>query len=208
MEKVNTTVKIYTQIITFLVIWAVALFITDFYTSFDLKTALFKIPQAISGYVGARLIFIHWLWRWKIFNGWFVKIPNLQGTWKGQLKSNWVDSTTGKSIEAIEVALVIKQTFSNISCTFLTNESESHCISSNIIELPNHDLNLVYSYTNRPKVAHRTKSEIHDGSSMLKIIRKPEKRLEGEYWTNRRTGGEIDLTFDSEDLIEKFHSLK
>ncbi len=205
MEKVNNTIRIHAQILTFLAIWAIVLLVNSTYSTIDLWSAVNQIPLAISIYAIIGVIFTKWIWRWPPLQGWLIKIPDLQGTWRGELKSDWKNPETGKIIDPIPVVLVIRQTFSNIKCTLMTKESTSYSTTADINIVPSgDDLYLTYNYTNRPKIAVRDRSAIHDGASILKIIRKPSKSLEGEYWTSRKTGGDISLTFESKDLTEKF----
>lgn len=205
MEKINNTIKIHAQIFTFLIIWGAVLLITQTYSTIDLWTAIKQIPQAISIYAIIGIIFTKWLWRWKFLQGWLIKIPDLQGTWRGELKSDWINPETGKSIDPIPMVLVVKQTFSSIKCTLMTRESTSYSTTADINVVPNgEDLYLTYNYTNRPKATIRDRSAIHDGASILKIINKPNKCLEGEYWTSHKTRGEMTLTFDSKELVEQF----
>jgi SMODS-associating 2TM, beta-strand rich effector domain len=205
MEKINNTIKLHAQIFTFLIIWGAVLLFTQTYSTVDLWTAIKHLPQAISVYAIIGIIFTKWLWRWNFLQGWLIKIPDLQGTWRGELKSDWVNPETGKGIEPIPVVLVIRQTFSNIKCTLMTKESTSYSTTADINVVPNgEDLYLTYNYTNRPKATIRDRSAIHDGASILKIINKPNKCLEGEYWTSRKTRGEIVLTFDSKEIVEQF----
>lgn len=205
MEKINNTIKIHAQIFTFLIIWGAVLLISQSYTTIDLWTTVKQIPQAISIYAIIGIIFTKWLWRWKFLQGWLIKIPDLQGTWRGELKSDWINPETGKGIDPIPMVLVIKQTFSSIKCTLMTKESTSYSTTADINVVPNgEDLYLTYNYTNRPKATIRDRSAIHDGASILKIISKPNRCLEGEYWTSRKTRGDMTLTFDSKDLTEKF----
>lgn len=205
MEKVNNTVKIYSQIITFLVIWAVVLLISKTYSSIDLWSAIKQIPQAISIYAIVGIVFVKWGWRLKFLQGWLIKLPDLEGTWRGELKSDWIDPNTGKGINPIPIVLVIKQTFSNIKCTLMTAESTSYSNTAAVsLVLEGDDMYLSYNYTNRPKATIRDRSAIHDGAAILKIINKPKLILEGEYWTNRKTRGEMTLNFESRSLVERF----
>jgi hypothetical protein len=205
MEKINNTIKIHAQIFTFLIIWGALLLITKTYSTVDLWTAIKLTPHAISVYVVIGIIFTKWLWRWKLIQGWLIKIPDLQGTWRGELKSDWINPETGKGINPIPMVLVIRQTFSSIKCTLMTKESSSYSTTADVNIAPSsEDLYLTYNYTNRPKATIRDRSAIHDGASILKIINKPNKCLEGEYWTSRKTRGEMILTFDSKELAEQF----
>lgn len=204
MEKINNSIKIHAQIITFLIIWACVVLVTKSYSAVDLWTAVKQIPQAISIYAVAGIVFVKWIWRWKILQGWLIKVPDLQGTWHGQLKSDWIDPQTGKGIDPIPMLLVIKQNFSNIQVTLMTKESTSYSTTADINTMSGDDLYLTYNYTNRPKATIRDRSAIHDGAAILKIIKNPEPCFEGEYWTSRKTRGEIKLTFKSKALVEKF----
>jgi hypothetical protein len=205
MEKINNTIKIHAQIITFLIIWGVVLLISKTYTTIDLWSAIKQVPQAISVYAIIGVIFTKWIWRWRIFQGWLIKIPDLQGTWRGQLKSDWVDPATGKNIDSISAVLVIRQTFSTIKCTLMTQESASYSTTADINYIQGgEDLYLTYNYTNRSKATIRDRSPIHDGAAILKIIRTPNRLLEGEYWTSRKTRGEMTFNFELKTLVEKF----
>ena len=187
MEKINNTVKAYAQFITFLVIWAVIAFVTKTYQTNDLLNILRLIPQAITGYLFVAFLFSRWIWKLKILQGWLIKVPNLQGTWKGEIKSDWINPETGKGIDPIPVVLVIRQTFSTIKCTLMTKESTSYSTTADITLIPSsEDLSLTYNYTNRSKATIRDRSPIHDGASILKIIKNPKRVLEGEYWTSKK----------------------
>jgi hypothetical protein len=87
----------------------------------------------------------------------------------------------------------------------MTKESTSYSTTADINVVPNgEDLYLTYNYTNRPKATIRDRSAIHDGASILKIIQKPDRCLEGEYWTSRKTRGDMTLSFQNRSLAEKF----
>ena len=202
MEKVNRTIELYALILTFLVVWFLTLIVV---APIDLLGALKLIPTAITIYAFIGVIFVKWIWRWPIFQGWLIKIPDLQGTWRGELKSDWINPETHQPIPPIPVILVIRQTFSNINCTLMTKESSSYSTTASINAAVNgEELYLTYNYTNRPKATLRDRSAIHDGAAILKIIKQPERTLEGEYWTSRKTRGDITLKFKSLSLAENF----
>lgn len=205
MEKINITIRTYAQIITFLVIWVLIIIITDSYSVNDFWPIAKQIPLAISISALVRFIFVKRIWRWKIFQGWLIKIPDLEGTWKGQLKSDWINPETRKGIDPIPMILVIRQTFSSIQITLMTKESESYSTTADFCcPYSEKDIHLAYNYTNRPKTTIRDRSAIHYGAAILKIIKQPNLMLEGEYWTSRKTRGEISLKFDSKKLVDQF----
>jgi SMODS-associating 2TM, beta-strand rich effector domain len=48
-------------------------------------------------------------------------------------------------------------------------------------------------YRNTPRLSVRHRSPIHHGALMLDISGEPASQLEGFYWTDRRTMGELEL---------------
>lgn len=205
MEKVNHTVQLYAQILTFLLVWVLVLFVSGIIVPIDLMTAIKSIPTAIGIYAFIGVVFVRWIWRWRIFQGWLIKIPDLQGTWRGELKSDWIDPNASTGIPSISIVLIIRQTFSSIKCTLMTAESSSYSTTANINTGPNGEgLFLSYNYTNRPRATLLDKSVIHDGAAILKIIKHPRLSLDGDYWTSRKTRGEMILYFASKTLSEQF----
>lgn len=203
MRNVKEEALLWVRLISFVVIWAAILFVTRTGLSINWE-ALKKLPDVVTVYVILAFAFTKWFWRMSLFQGWLVPFPDLQGTWRGELKSTWKDPKTGQHLAPIPTTLVIRQTFSSISCTVFTGESESYSTAAQIT----HDeesgaLFLNYNYTNRPKAMIRVRSAIHDGAARLRIINAPKRLLEGEYWTGRCTTGDISLGFISNQLAER-----
>lgn len=203
MEKIETRIKLHIQLGVFAVIWIVLLLTSGITSLSDLIKVAEKFPQAVTVYAFMGFIFTKWAWRWKIFRGWVVKIPDLQGTWHGTLTSTWVDPSTNQKLRPIEIQFVVKQSFDKLDCHLYTKESASYSTAADINRDQGGALYLNYNYTNRPRALLRERSEIHDGAAVLKITRTPYS-LEGEYWTSRKTTGEIKLKFYSKKLSEKF----
>ena len=63
---------------------------------------------------------------------------------------------------------------------------------------------LVYSYTSQPNLSVADRSAIHQGTMVFNIIGDPTTKLKGEYWTARKTTGEIELFNREENLLEEF----
>lgn len=133
-------------------------------------------------------LFISWAWKWKIFQNWLVPFPCLSGKWLGS-----INSTYNVDDNPIPVEVTIKHHFFNIQIKIKTNESSSisTCGSFDIDE--DRGLRqLIYSYQNNPKANVRSRSEIHYGTTRLEISDDTQV-LEGEYWTSRKTTGDIKL---------------
>ena len=148
-------------------------------------------------------LFVKWVWRWKYLQGWLVPFPDLNGTWQGIIQTSWKD-TDNISPGPISTILTIKQTFGHISCVMRTGEMESHSYVEGFSLDPEKQIRkLCYSYTSRPKTSVRDRSTPHDGTMLFNIIGKPVMKLEGEYWTQRKTTGTITLTFHAKDLFDE-----
>jgi hypothetical protein len=204
MESLRREVSIWFQLVLLITIWFLVLIASGAKLEFG-WAAVAKLPDVVTIYLILLLIFSKWAWRWRLFRNWFVRIPDLQGTWRGILKSTWVDPATGRAIPEKPVILVIRQTLSSISCVMFTNESDCFSTAAQINEDDESGVfRLSYNYVNRPLASVRSRSEIHDGAAMLRIVSKPSMELKGEYFTSRRTTGELTVVFESKDLAEKF----
>jgi len=203
MKNMKQEALLWVQLGSFVAIWAAVLYLSGTGLSINWE-ALKKMPDAVTVYVVFAFVFTKWLWRLRLFQGWLVPFPDLQGTWDGELKSTWKDAT-GRTIPAIPATLVIRQTFSSVNCALFTQESESYSAAAQI----NRDdesgtLYLNYNYSNRPKATIRDRSAIHDGAARLRVIETPNRKLEGEYWTGRCTVGEMSFSFRTRKLVDTF----
>lgn len=159
--------------------------------SIDFHKAISDIFKTISINAFIWLIFVKWAWKWKIFYPWLVPFPNLSGEWQGFLKSNWKE----KSLDPIPTEVKISQTFFNVQVIIKTGESRSHSTGASFdIDKDRGLQQLFYSYINTPKSSVRNRSEIHYGTTLLTFDGFKVTEMEGEYWTDRETTGEIKLT--------------
>lgn len=134
-------------------------------------------------------LFVSWAWKFKIFQNWLVPFPCLSGKWIGEIKS-----TYKPNCEAIPIEVIIKQHFFNIQIKIKTGESSSISTCGSFdIDKDRGLKQLIYSYQNNPKASVRSRSEIHYGTARLEI-NDDANILEGEYWTSRKTTGDIKLT--------------
>ena len=62
-----------------------------------------------------------------------------------------------------------------------------------------------YAYLNEPALAlQQTRSRIHHGAAMIKIIGDPATRLEGNYWTDRKTTGTLTFEAHNPQIAQTF----
>ena len=185
-------------------LWVLIIFLTELGVD-PVWNAIRKIPTVITIDSGIWLFFAKWAWKWRIFQGWLVPFPVIEGTWNGFMKSTWIDPTTCNTLPPIPFTLVIRQSFLNINCSIYTKESRSISYSADIlVDKETKRKQLVYHYTNRPQASVRDRSEIHDGTVLLNIIGEKPKEMKGEYWTSRKTTGDIEIKFVSKEPQEKF----
>lgn len=206
MKNIRKELLVWIRLGGFVIIWIAVLFFSKTALSINWD-AIKKLPDVVMIYVFISLFFTKWAWKWKIFRGWLVPLPNLQGTWKGYLDSTWIDPSTGLRASPKKIVLVIRQTFSTLSCVTFTEESDTFSTTAQINQDDESGVfRLSYNYTNRPRSSVRDRSEIHDGAAILKIISEPKKKLKGEYWTSRKTTGDISVEFVSDKLAQTWEN--
>jgi hypothetical protein len=185
-----TRIQVYATLTIAAIVWTAWFSIqgTPLHLS-DLKP--FSVTAAVI--VAVFEAFDRWAWRLGPLPR-LIGIPDLRGTWTGQLRSTFVDKETGKSIEPIEVYLVVRQTYSRIRTALLTKESKSTSLVSSLDCQRDTTPTIQWTYRNIPALLLQSRSRIHHGAVMMDIHGSPARRLTGFYWTDRDTKGE--LTFE------------
>lgn len=168
----------------------------------DLFDFMRPIPNVVTADLILVAVFVRWGWRWKYFQGWLVPFPDLNGTWIGNLQTTWKDEQ-GNTPGPIPVMLSVHQSFAHLSCVMRTAEMASHSYVEGFwIDQDRQIWQLCYTYTSKPKSSLRDRSTPHDGTAVLNIIGNPIQKLEGEYWTQRKTTGSIALSFKSKKILD------
>lgn len=172
----------------------------------SLSIAFFKPFSVVSMVLGGAIYsFNRWIWRWPSLYPWLVSIPNLQGTWKGQIISNWIDPNTGNKIPPVEAFLTIRQTYFSICLRMITRESYSNMLAGKIYREPGNDtFEIAGIYQNVPRMSTRERSPIHHGGIILHVRGDIGCILDGSYWTDRETRGEIRFAEKAEDLFDDY----
>jgi hypothetical protein len=102
-------------------------------------------------------------------------------------------STYEKAVNKIPITVFITQNFFNVQIKTKTDESNSYSTCASFdIDRERGLQQLFYSYQNNPKATVRNRSEIHYGTVRLEI-NDDATILEGEYWTTRKTTGDIKI---------------
>lgn len=185
------------------VIWGILLLINGT----PLSKTLFQPFSTVTGVLVLVLAFFDkWAWHWKIFHPWLVPTPYLEGTWKGKVKSNWVNPENERASRNIDAYLVVRQKFSKIHASLITKESSSELLTGELIKNSDETWQFVGAYRNTPKILIRERSPIHHGAVILKVKGQPPIGLEGQYWTDRNTHGEIVFSEYSKNKFQDFNS--
>ena len=186
-----------------------AWFLVAIYNGYDLQSVsgfLKPLPKVITFDVFAIGCFVKWAWKWKIFHGWLVPFPNLNGTWIGDMQTTWKDAN-GNTPGPIPTMLTIKQSFLGISCVMRTGEMMSYSfVEGFCIDNERQVCQICYSYTSKPSSCVQGRSAQHDGTALFNIIGNPPTKLKGDYWTQRKTTGSMSLVLKTRELLSEIPS--
>jgi hypothetical protein len=169
--------------------------VSDFYHAFS---------YVVTGVAFALVLWERYLWHAWPFYPYLHKKPDLRGTWKGQLESNYEDRETKEKKPPIEVYIVVRQTYSTIDVRLLSVESTSVSLSGSFFSDNAGLYTLASTYRNTPTILRRKKSPISHGGLLLSIRGTPVHRLDGEYWTDRNTAGEVIFVARSKNEAHDF----
>ncbi len=155
------------------------------------------------------IAFERWLWRQPFLHGWFVKRPDLRGTWRVELRSSYIAPDGGKRVPMVVCYMGVSQTLSKLQMHLMTPESESWLIADHIRPSANADgFQVIGVYTNEPNIHlrnHRA-SEIHQGT-LIAETHGPSLRpdaITAKYWSDRRTTGTMEFTARVEEVFTRF----
>ena len=172
-------------------IWAVLLVIDGVYVSIAWLHHLSVVTGVVLLLVTC---FDRFAWRWRWLHSWFVNRPVVDGTWRAEIVSDWTDPATGITIAPLDGYMVVRQTFSRLSLRLITNESQSELLGAEILRADDGTYRIIGVYRNEPRLTVRDGSPIHYGGLVLQADGSPPTRLEGSYWTDRGTAGELRLS--------------
>ena len=167
----------------------------------------------VSSLVVIRYVFDRFLWRLPILHDWFVKRPDLRGTWRVELQSSYINPKTGERVPTIVCYMGVEQTLSQIQMHLMTSESESWFIADHIRPSPSSNgYQVIGVYTNEPKIHLRDEriSEIHKGALIIDTHGSSVRpnTLKAQYWTDRKTNGTMDFTSRVSQVFTRFEDAK
>ncbi|MCF3651566.1 hypothetical protein [Synoicihabitans lomoniglobus] len=188
-----------------IVVWLAALW---FQGQPVLSLSFLKPFSLVVGVLAAfSVAFNIWIWRLPILRGWYIKIPYIRGTWRIDLKSDWIDPNTQKGIEPIQCYLVVRQTLSSLSARLITPESISHSVAYSITLESDEIYRLHVVYRNEPKIELQgVRSEIHHGAFKMEITCPNYESMDGFYWSDRKTRGSMRGVILGRQLCDSYES--
>ncbi len=131
MKNIQLKSSIYTLVIVSAIAWFLLARLSD--VDLSAATSFFSlIPKVVTIDLLIIMLFTKWGWKWKVFRGWLVPFPNLNGSWTGNIDSDWNNPKTGKGVPPIPVLLTVNQSFFHISCKMMTGEMDSFSVSEGL----------------------------------------------------------------------------
>lgn len=163
---------------------------------------LAPIGPAVTAAMAGLWVFDRWGWRQFGIRR-LTGRPGLHGTWHGEIVSDWINPSTEKKIPPDrDVFLVVRQRFWSVSARLLTNESKSCSLLANLTTDADGVCQLLYIYDNRPEAEVRHRSEPHYGAVVLTAPRNRTDGLIGQYFTDRKTTGDLRFHEHYSQLVE------
>ena len=128
------------------------------------------------------IIYDKWLWQFNPLD----PTPKIKGDYTGKIIYNFNGQNKRKNLK-----VHISQTSLKVSVKITTNEITSNTITSDLIE-ENDEYVLYYTYITNPSSQYSEQNPIQHGT--CRLIQPEKNKLKGQYWTSRKTIGDIELT--------------
>jgi hypothetical protein len=151
--------------------------------------------------------FDEFLWKLPVVKR-FAKRPVLHGTWKGTFESDYEYPETGEREGPTEAYLVARQTYSSIHLRFITERPPSESLACELRTKRDGRYEIYAVYENRPPLLAQKESPVHRGGLILEVVGDPAHALEGSYWTDRKTQGDLKLDGYSGNVHDDFDSAR
>ena len=170
--------------------------------TFDLKNVMKASSASLTLISAFWTGYFTWFWKWPLLKKIFYR-PNVNGTWSGQIFSDWIDTNTGKETAPKDFYVVIRQSFLRIHLTTFTESFVGVSYSENFNLSKEKGLKHI-SYLYRKDTSITTSGNDHDGGAEIRLIESLTNELKGRYWTSQKTNGKISLVFISNTHVDSF----
>lgn len=178
-------------------VYAVVLYVVGIRLDQDVRLSLAYLPAL------ATLLLIAWdlwVWRWPLIRR-ATSRPRLDGIWTVTLHPTEQSRIpAGGNQGPVEAYAVIKQTYWTIAVRLLSPESFS--VSRSFFWDRSHGTGtdwLAFIYDNTPMQRHQHRSQRHLGAATLRPGSRRPSEIEGMYFTDRYTQGDLTMTLVDRD---------
>lgn len=128
---------------------------------------------------------------------WLLGRRMVHGLWWGELITEFKSADNGKPMEPIQIAFVIKQTYFFLSIQSYTSTQPAHSTLEALAVEPR-SARAQLQYVFEMQRLHFGEDKITTGHGDLRLT-SGDSRLEGHYWTNSPTRGQIRLDLITRD---------
>lgn len=178
--------------------YGLVLYLTGVRIDADVRRGLAYLPALATLLL---ILWDLWVWRWPLV--WRASSrPRLDGLWAVTLHPTAESLIPeGGNRGPIPAYLVVKQTYWTIALLLFTGESSS--VSRSFFWDGAHGTGtewLTFVYDNTPSQRHQHRSGRHLGTCSLRPGNRRPVEIEGMYFTDRYTQGDMKLTFVSRDI--------
>ncbi len=153
--------------------------------------SLFVDLSVIIFYEVFYLIFDKWLWKLPLIP---VKVPNLNGEWKGTLDSNY-NETNDNSLTRVTPKMEITQTWQDIEIRLKTDQSTSETVTAAFFTKNPNAVKLSYQYLSDPNPHTIESMHKHEGTGWV-TLSKDRKSFEGSYYNGRDSENHGSIKFE------------
>lgn len=187
MTRPSTTVRVIATITS--LAYAIALYLSGVHLQGNVKDAVGYIPTVATLLVAMWDI---WLWRLPGFQR-VARRPWLTGLWSATLLPTEASQIpSGGNRGPITAFVVIKQSFWSVAVRQYTAESRSDSLATAWGKTSGGD-RLTFTYENQPRQQLEARSSRHLGTTALDVVGLRPNLLQGEYFTDRYTKGDMEL---------------
>lgn len=154
-------------------------------------------PSIMGFFSGLYWLFNKYLWKLNIKGMRLSSVPDIRGSWKGHLSSNYAGGTEKRAV------LYIRQTWTDIFIELETDTSRSGSTMAALNTSDSQEGGLKYEFKNEPTPSALDTMQPIRGTAHLRLTPNG-RRLEGEYYTGRGRGtvGKMSFEFVSRDILD------
>jgi hypothetical protein len=179
------------------VAWALILLVTG-----DSLKASWAQPVGLAASIVVLVLLAYdrWVWRWRALRR-LTRRPVLHGTWRTELRTSYGDCKD----EVIQAYLVIRQTYSRILVAMLFDRSRSNSMSAELVVEDGRWV-LHYLFRSEKQVLYRDGNPPARGAAQLTVAKVPKIHLEGDYWMEHGTRGQVRTVGYNRAICDTYHA--